>query len=112
VLQARVKLVFGSDCMPFSPIYGIHSAVSAPYPAQKMSAVDAFSAYTKDAAFASFEEDLKGTISVGKHADLVVLSGDPFESPGDIGSMVVLRTVVGGEVVYEKSDEKKRLKIK
>jgi len=110
VLQARVKLVFGSDCMPFSPIYGIHSAVSAPYPAQKMSAVDAFSAYTKDAAFASFEEDLKGTISVGKHADLVVLSGDPFENPGDIGSMVVLRTVVGGEVVYEKSDEKKRLR--
>jgi predicted amidohydrolase YtcJ len=108
VLKARVKLVFGSDCMPFSPVYGIHSAVNAPYLAQKIPAVDAFSAYTRDAAYASFEEGIKGTVSEGKCADLVVLSGDPFENPRDIGSMTVLRTIVGGEVVFERSDEKRK----
>lgn len=108
VLRSKVKLVFGSDCMPFSPIYGIYSAVSAPYPSQRVSSVEAFAAYTRDAAYASFEEDLKGTISEGKLADFAVLSGDPFENPNGIGSMCVLRTVVSGEVVYERSVEKKR----
>jgi len=108
VLQARVKLVFGSDCMPMSPLYGIYSAVNAPYPSQRVTAVDAFSAYTRDAAFASFEENIKGTISEGTFADLVVLSGDPFEYPQEIGSMTVLRTIVAGEVVYERSGEKKQ----
>jgi len=106
VLQARVKLVFGSDCMPFSPLYGIHSAVNAPYPAQRISAVDAISAYTRDAAYASFEEDSKGTLSVGKYADFAVLSGDPFEKSEDISSIEVLGTVVGGEVVFSKSERK------
>lgn len=108
VLHAQIRLVFGSDCMPFSPIYGIHSAVAAPYTAQRISAVDAFTAYTKDAAYASFEEHMKGTLSVGKLADFAVLSDDPFVNPEAIHSMVVLRTVVGGEVVFERSDEKRR----
>lgn len=108
VLQANVRLVFGSDCMPFSPLYGIHSAVNAPHPAQKISPTDAISAYTRDAAFASFEENSKGTISLGKHADFVVLSGDPFEKPKEIGSLRVLRTIVGGEVVFETSEERKQ----
>jgi len=108
VLQSRVKLVFGSDCMPMSPLYGIHSAVNAPYPSQRIGAVDAFSAYTKDAAHASFEDHIKGSISKGKYADFAVLSADPFETPQKISSMTVLRTVVGGIVVYERSEARKR----
>lgn len=102
VLKARVKLVFGSDCMPFSPIYGIHSAVNAPNPAQRLSAQEAVAAYTSDAAFASFEERSKGTLTQGKMADFIVLSGDPFVDPEEIRSIKVLRTILNGEVLYDK----------
>lgn len=103
VLQAKVKLVFGSDCMPFSPIYGIHSAVYAPFASQRMSSADAIYAYTRDAAFASFDESRKGVLSPGKLADFAVLSGNPLEENADIRSMTVLRTIIGGRVVYDKS---------
>jgi predicted amidohydrolase YtcJ len=106
VLKAKVRLVFGSDCMPFSPVYGIHSAVNAPYPAQRISAADAVSAYTRDAAYSSFEENIKGTISEGKFADFVVLSRDPFEDSQQIASIDVLKTVVGGDIVFERSSKK------
>lgn len=103
VLKSKVKLVFGSDCMPFGPTYGIHSAVNAPYPAQRVSTIEAIAAYTRDAAYASFEEDLKGTLSVGKLADFVVLSQDPFDDPRQISSIDVLKTVVGGRIVFDRS---------
>jgi len=106
VLKARVKLVFGSDCMPLSPLYGIHSAVNAPHASQKISVAEAVAAYTRDAAFASFEESSKGSLTEGKLADLVVLSDDPFENSRGIGSIKVLKTVVGGEVLYDRTDKK------
>jgi predicted amidohydrolase YtcJ len=109
ILKAKVKLVFGSDCMPFSPIYGIRSAVTATYPSQRLTPEEAFLSYTRDAAYASFEEDFKGTISAGKAADFVVLSADPFHDPSCLSSMTVLKTVVGGEVVFDRS---KRIKEK
>ena len=102
VLAAGVRMVFGSDCMPFSPMYGIVSAVGAPHEAQRITAEEAFAAYTREAAYASFEESRKGTISPGKHADLVVLSSDPFVGVGDVKDVVVMKTVVGGEIVYER----------
>jgi predicted amidohydrolase YtcJ len=107
VLKAKVKLVFGSDCMPLSPIYGIHSAVNAPHASQKISVSAAIAAYTRGAAFASFEESSKGSISVGKMADLIVFSRDPYESAERIGSIRVLKTVVGGEVTYDRIGKKR-----
>ena len=103
VLAAKVRLVFGSDCMPFSPLYGITSATSATYPCQKLTAEQAFAAYTKEAAYASFEEGMKGTISVGKVADFVVLSNDPFRDASVLESTTVLKTIVGGDVVFDTS---------
>jgi len=102
VLRAGVKLVFGSDCMPMSPLYGIRSAVRSVYPSQRLTPMEAVAAYTRDAAFASFEEAVKGTISEGKLADFVVLSHDPLEDSGSLGSAFVLKTVVGGKTVYER----------
>ena len=102
VLDSKVRLVFGSDCMPFSPLYGIISAVNAPHAAQRIGAEEAVAAYTRDAAYASFEEGLKGTITPGKYADLVVLSSDPFRDSESLRAATVLKTVVGGEVVYER----------
>ncbi|MEW5747260.1 MAG: amidohydrolase [Candidatus Thermoplasmatota archaeon] len=102
VLASGVRMVFGSDCMPFSPLYGLVSAVNAPHEAQRVTVDEAVAAYTREAAYASFEEASKGTISVGKHADMAVLSSDPFADPGSLAGTVVLKTVVGGEIVYER----------
>lgn len=106
VLGAKVKMVFGSDCMPFSPMYGILSAVIAPHEAQRITAEEALAAYTREAAYASFEEDVKGTITPGKHADMVVLSADPLADVDSLSVSTVLKTVVGGEVVYEREKRK------
>lgn len=102
VLGAKVKMVFGSDCMPFSPMYGVLSAVTAPHDAQRITVEEAVAAYTRDAAYASFEETVKGTITPGKHADLVVLSADPFKTADSLRGSTVLKTILGGEVVYER----------
>ena len=105
VLRAKVRLVFGSDCMPISPLYGIHSAVNALYPAQRIPVHEAVAAYTREAAYASFEEGCKGTIAEGKYADFAVLSGDPFEDQDKISSTGVLKTVIGGDIVFERSSK-------
>ncbi len=103
VVRSGVPLVFGSDCMPFNPLYGIHWAVNAPYPLQRISPEQALKAYTIGGAYASFEEDKKGTLEVGKLADLVMLDGDPFNEPTVIKDMSVEMTIFDGKIVYEKS---------
>lgn len=103
VLESRVKLIFGSDCEPLSPLYGIESVTNAPYDAQRISVVDAVTSYTKNAAFGSFEEAHKGTLEVGKFADFVVLSGNLLDGSRRASSVQVLKTVVGGDVVFEKT---------
>ena len=103
VIKNGVPLVFGSDCMPFDPLYGIHSAVNAPYPLQRISPEQALKAYTIGGAYASFEEDKKGTLEAGKQADLIMLDGDPFNEPTAINDMSVEMTIFDGAVVYEKS---------
>ena len=63
----------------------------------------AIEAYTTGAAYAEFEEKDKGSISAGKLADLVMLSGDPFGvAPEAIRDLKVAMTIVGGKVVYER----------
>ncbi|MBU7015775.1 MAG: amidohydrolase family protein, partial [Theionarchaea archaeon] len=96
--EAGIPIVFGSDCMPFSPLYGIEQATKAPFEEQRLTAMEALAMYTREAAYASFEEDIKGTIEKGKVADFVVLSDDPREV--DISSIKVEMTIVGGKVVY------------
>ncbi|CAI8048118.1 hypothetical protein GBAR_LOCUS26576 [Geodia barretti] len=57
---------------------------------------------TKHSAYASFEEDTKGSIEVGKLADLVVLGADPTQvDPMTIKDITVERTIVGGNTAYE-----------
>jgi len=95
-------MAFGSDCMPMSPLLGIRCATAAVNKAQRLTVEQAFAAYTIGAAFAGFEDDVKGTISEGKVADFVVLSNDPFASPHNIGLTEVIKTVVAGRVVFDK----------
>jgi predicted amidohydrolase YtcJ len=71
------------------------------YPAQKMSREEALRSYTLDAAYAAFEEDIKGSLEPGKLADITVLSKDILEiPPEEILNTHVLYTIVGGEVRY------------
>ena len=94
---------------PFQPLLGIQSCVTRTDssgrlwgPNQKISVEEALKIYTINGAYASFEEDTKGSIEVGKLADLVVLGQDPTRvDPMGIKDIPVERTIVGGKTVYE-----------
>ncbi|MDF2759760.1 MAG: Amidohydrolase 3, partial [Thermomicrobiales bacterium] len=73
------------------------------YPDQRMNRMEALRSYTINTARAAFEENTKGTLKVGKYADLVVLSKDILTIPEEeIPSAVVTYTVVGGKVRYKR----------
>jgi predicted amidohydrolase YtcJ len=72
-------------------------------PDQGVTIDEALRMFTRHGAFASFEENIKGTITPGRLADLVVLSGDPRAIPAqDLPSLSVEMTAVDGAVVYER----------
>jgi predicted amidohydrolase YtcJ len=66
-----------------------------------MTRMQALRSYTLSNAYAAFEEDIKGSLSPGKLADITVLSKDILSCPEDeIPEAVVLFTIIGGEIVY------------
>ena len=72
-------------------------------PNQGVTIDEALQMFTINGAFASFEEHLKGAITSGKLADLVVLSGDPRAIPAeDLRSLSVEMTMIDGRVAYER----------
>jgi predicted amidohydrolase YtcJ len=72
-------------------------------PEQKMTRIQALRSYTIDAAFAAFEDSIKGSIEPGKLADLTVFTHDVMTIPEDqILQTEVFMTIVGGKVVYQK----------
>lgn len=71
-------------------------------PAQRISTLNALRAMTIDAAYQYFEEDRKGSLTPGKQADLVILSGDPLNTPSaDLMDLEVITTVSKGATVYQ-----------
>jgi predicted amidohydrolase YtcJ len=111
--RAGARLVYGSDwpVVTSDVRRGLYCAVTRKtrqgqpsggwLPEQAVSLESALRHYTTDAAYASFEEDAKGSLAPGNLADLVVLSEDLFKEPPEaiLRSRVIL-TVVGGRVVY------------
>jgi len=74
-----------------------------PFPEERITVDEALRMYTVNAAYASFEENIKGSIDAGKLADLTVISRDPLRvPPSEIGDIKVAMTIVGGRVVYPK----------
>ena len=72
-------------------------------PEQRVSVKQALRAVTIDAAWQNFEEDIKGSIEVGKFADFVILAENPFTvDPVKIRDIAILETIVGGRTVYKK----------
>ena len=93
-----------------SPIASFYASVSRKlkdgtvfYPDQRMSREEALKSYTWNNAYAAFEERLKGSLEVGKLADITVLSRDIMTIPEDeIPSTDVVYTIVGGKVVFQR----------
>jgi len=101
MLDAGVRLAFGSDGMPMDPLLGVHHAVNAPAESQRLTVTEALRAYTIGAAYAGFDEDRFGTVEPGKRADLVALDQSPWANPTAIRDIAVAMTVVDGEIVYD-----------
>ncbi len=114
LLDSGATLAFGSDWFvaPLNPILGIYAAVtrrtlddknpSGWVPEQKITVEEAVKAYTFGSAYAEFQENAKGTITVGKLADLVILSDDIFTmNANQIGKAKILTTIVDGKIIYE-----------
>jgi predicted amidohydrolase YtcJ len=115
-LDAGVKMCFGSDWTvgPLDALYGIYAAVTRRtldgknpagwIPEQKISVKEAIKCYTINSAYAAFEEGIKGSIEVGKLADLVVLSNDILTiDPVKIKDVKVDMTVFDGKIIYERN---------
>jgi hypothetical protein len=109
-LKAGVKVAGSSDHPAglYPPLLGVQSMVTRQTasgqvigPAERIPLEEAFRMYTVYAAYASGEEHLKGRLSPGFLADLVVLDQDPWETaPEEIGRIGVRLTLVGGRVVH------------
>ncbi len=117
LMEAGVKVVFGSDwwVAPINPLLGIYAAVTRRtldgrfpegwVPEEKVSVEDAVRAYTLDAAYASGEEAIKGTLWPGKLADIAVLAEDIFSiGPASIADVQVDMTVCNGKIVYRREN--------
>src|SRR3989441_3073292 len=96
IVRAHIPLCFGSDGMPYGPLFGVHWAVNGFFEDQRLSPEDAIRAATSGGAYAAFDEPEKGTLESGKLADFVVLRGDPFETPDRIAQMRIGSTWIGG----------------
>lgn len=114
-LDAGVKMCFGTDwyVAPLNPLLGIYAAVTRRtldeknpdgwIPEQKISVEDAIKCYTINSAYASFEENTKGSIEKGKLADLIVLNEDILTiNPVKIKDAEIIMTVFDGKIIYKK----------
>ena len=100
----------GSEPEAYTPLYNIWCMVARKSkegklvcPEEKISVMEALKVYTRHSAYAMFEEDIKGSIEIGKMADFCVLAENPLAVPEDqLKDIPVDMTIVGGNVVFER----------
>lgn len=115
LLDTGAKLAFGSDwyVAPPTPLEGIYAAVTRRtldgknpdgwVPEQKITVEEALRAYTIDAAYASFDEKIKGSLEPGKLADLVIINQDITQiQPVEIWNTKVMMTIIDGEILFQR----------
>ena len=105
LLENGAMLAWGTDwpVSDLNPMQNLYQLVSR-YPEQRLTMAEAIQYYTYGPAYASFEEEFKGSLEIGKLADMVVLSRDLFSIRRlHILRTEVLYTILGGKIVYEKS---------
>ncbi len=116
-MNSGAVVAFGTDwpVAPLNPLFGIYAAVTRQtvdgknpngwIPDEKISVEEAIKCYTLNAAYASYDDKIKGSIEVGKLADFVVLSEDILTiDPDKIKDVKVDMTVFDGEIVYENEE--------
>jgi hypothetical protein len=104
-------MAFGSDNLPIGPMVGLYAAVTRKGesgkvygPGEAVSIREAITMYTRNGAFLTREEKIKGSLEVGKLADMIVLPEDLLSvAPEKILNMKVDMTIVGGKVLYERA---------
>ncbi len=114
LLDTGAVLAFGSDSpvASLNPLFGIYAAVTRRtlddknpngwIPEQKITVDEAVRGFTWGSAYAEFQEKAKGTLEIGKVADVIILSDDIFTiDPVKIGQAKVLTTIMDGRVVFE-----------
>ena len=119
MLDNHVHLAFGTDwpVAPLEPLTSLYAAVTRVtldgkhpqgwFPEQKLTIAEAIEVYTLGSAYAEFQEKQKGSITVGKLADVVLLSDDLFSIDSKaIRDATVELTVVGGRIVYQASNQR------
>jgi predicted amidohydrolase YtcJ len=115
LLDSGAVLAFGSDwdVAPMVPLMGIYAAATRRtldgkhpdgwVPEQKITVAEAIRAYTMGSAYASFDENIKGSIEPGKLADMVIVSDDILSVPAvEIEKSRVETTVFDGKVIYHR----------
>ena len=118
--KAGAKVALNADHMqgfdpdtslnPYNPFLAMQTAITRRTesgkvigPQQKISREEALRMFTIDAAWMSFDETRKGSIEVGKFADLAILTGDFLKTPeSELNKLRAKVTIVGGKVVYER----------
>jgi len=110
-LDAGIRVTQASDYPPgpFEPMMALRSEVTRTDshgnvwgPKQRVTVEDALRVGTINGAYASFEENQKGSITAGKLADLVVLGRDPLHvDPMELIDIPIERTMVGGRWMFE-----------
>jgi len=113
LLRSGAHIINGTDAPvePLNPVACFYASVTRRTlkgepkegfePAEKMTRAQALKSYTLDAAYGAFEEDLKGSVAVGKLADFTVFSQDLMTVPDDsILHTAIAMTIVGGKVIY------------
>jgi predicted amidohydrolase YtcJ len=119
-LDQGVPLPAGSDAPveAVAVVPGLYAAVTRQdakgwpeggwHPSERVSALEALRMFSRDAAFASFQEDELGAVTVGRRADFTVLSLDPTAvAPRDVARAAVRLTVVGGRIVFDAAAREK-----
>ena len=117
LLEVRARVAFGTDWAfaPPGPFEGLYAAVlrrqsdrslrGGWFPNERLNVSQALDAYTVNGAYASFEENQKGRLTVGHFADFILLDTNVLNVPlPDIRFTRVLLTVVGGEIVFDRRD--------
>ena len=115
LLNRNIKLVLGSDwfvAIP-NPMWGIYAAITRSklsfyddigwQEQEKINIKEALYAYTRDAAYASFDEDKKGMLKIGFLADVIILNNNIFNSePDDLKYIKTETTILDGKIVYQR----------
>ncbi|MCQ4635188.1 amidohydrolase [Anaerovorax odorimutans] len=108
IIEKGITVIGGSDCpvTPIDPLTDIATCVNGDNPIRNISVTEALKMYTSNAAYSVRQEDKKGTVEIGKQADLVIIDRDPYEyaSAKEIYDMEALCTIKNGKVIYSKQD--------